>query len=439
MISAAKVSGAGGSITGGTGSSSPVRGRDEQLEMVTGFLEHVRTGAGGITIIEGAAGLGKTRLLAAARATAGTLSFRTGLGAAEPGHSSVELAVLMEALFGGAESLVERTALGSRDRSREEPFWLLQDIQTLMERAALRQPLLVCLDDVQWADAGCGFALRMLTQWLASLPVAWLIAVRPDQGVPQIRRALAELTTAGATTIRLTPLSASAVAEVAADVLGAPAGGDLLRTLAGGQGNPFLIVDLLAGLREENLVRVVDGRAGLAENRVPHRLEDSMRRRLSRTTPAGERVVTVAASLARQFTLGQIAAMARIPIADLVDPVREVIDAGIFVETGGRLAFQHDLAREAVRGAVPDAVRRALDREAADVLLATGALPVEVAAQLADSAEPGDVAAVRTLADAAESLGMTDPSASADIASAALSLVPSRHPLRGPLVARRTA
>jgi DNA-binding CsgD family transcriptional regulator len=438
MVSAAQRPGAGGSIVSGAGSSSPIRGRDEQLQLITGFLERVRAGVGGVAIIEGAAGLGKTRLLAAARATARTLCFRTGLGAAEPGHSSVELAVLMEALFGGAESLVERTALGSRDRSREEPFWLLQDLQTLLERAALRQPLLICLDDVQWADPGCGFALRMLTQWLASLPVAWLIAVRPNQGAPQIRRALAELTTAGAATIRLTPLSASAVAQVAADVLGAPVGGDLLRTLADVQGNPYLIVDLLAGLREENLVSVAGGRAKLMENRVPHRLEDSMRRRLSRTSPAGERVGISAASLARQFTLNQIAALARIPVADLVDPVREVIDAGIFIEADGRLAFQHDLAREAVRNVVPAAIRRALDREAADVLLADGALPVEVAAQLAASAGPGDVAAVRALADAAESLGVTDPSASADIASVALSLAPSRHPLRGPLVARRT-
>jgi DNA-binding CsgD family transcriptional regulator len=438
MVSAAQRPGAGGSIVSGAGSSSPIRGRDEQLQLITGFLERVRAGVGGVAIIEGAAGLGKTRLLAAARATARTLCFRTALGAAEPGHSSVELAVLMEALFGGAESLVERTALGSRDRSREEPFWLLQDLQTLLERAALRQPLLICLDDVQWADPGCGFALRMLTQWLASLPVAWLIAVRPNQGAPQIRRALAELTTAGAATIRLTPLSASAVAQVAADVLGAPVGGDLLRTLADVQGNPYLIVDLLAGLREENLVSVAGGRAKLMENRVPHRLEDSMRRRLSRTSPAGERVGISAASLARQFTLNQIAALARIPVADLVDPVREVIDAGIFIEADGRLAFQHDLAREAVRNVVPAAIRRALDREAADVLLADGALPVEVAAQLAASAGPGDVAAVRALADAAESLGVTDPSASADIASVALSLAPSRHPLRGPLVARRT-
>src|SRR5579859_5146932 len=460
-----------GSAMISTGNAAPIRGRDEQLGMITGLLERVRAGAGGVAIVEGAAGLGKTRLLAAARDTARALGFRTGLGTAEPGHSPVELAVLMEALFGGAEPLVERAAPGTRDGHREEPFWLLQDVQTLIERAALRQPLLVCLDDGHWADPGCGLALRMLTQWLACLPVAWLIAVRPDQGAPQIRRALAELTAAGAATISLPPLPATAVAQVAADMLGVPAGGDLLRTLADGQGNPFLLTDLLTGLREENLVRVVDGRAGLAGggaglaasrvadgraglagggagladgaagltgSRVPHRLEDSMRRRLARLTPAGERVVTVAGSLARQFTLGQISALARIPVAGLVDPVREVIDAGIFIEAGGRLAFQHDLAREAVRGAVPDAVRRALDRAAADVLLAGGALPVEVAAQLAASAEPGDIAAVRALAEAAEALGMTDPGGSADIASVALSLLPSRHPLRGPLVARRT-
>ena len=109
------------------------------MHMITGFLERVRAGVGGVAVIEGGAGLGKTRLLAEARAAARALSFRTGFGAAEPGHSPIGLAVLLEALFGGAESLVERTALGSRDRSREEPFWLLQDVQTLLERAALRQ------------------------------------------------------------------------------------------------------------------------------------------------------------------------------------------------------------------------------------------------------------------------------------------------------------
>ncbi len=72
-----------------------------------------------------------------------------------------------------------------------------------------------------------------------------------------------------------------------------------------------------------------------------------------------------------------------------------------------------------------------------DVLLARGALPVEVASQLAQSAEPGDRMAVATLFEAAEALGSTDPAASAELAERALSLANLDDPLRGPLVARR--
>ncbi len=95
------------------------------------------------------------------------------------------------------------------------------------------------------------------------------------------------------------------------------------------------------------------------------------------------------------------------------------------------------LIREAVRASSPGPVRRALDRHAADVLLARGALPVEVAQQLADSAEPGDETAIATLLEAADALGASDPASSAELAGRALTLAPARHALRGPLVARR--
>ena len=72
-------------------------------------------------------------------------------------------------------------------------------------------------------------------------------------------------------------------------------------------------------------------------------------------------------------------------------------EAGIVQERGHELAFQHDLIREAVRGACAPSVRRALDRQAADVMLGRGALPVEVAIQLAASASPGDEVAITTL------------------------------------------
>ena len=67
-------------------------------------------------------------------------------------------------------------------------------------------------------------------------------------------------------------------------------------------------------------------------------------------------------------------------------------------------------------------------------MLARGALPVEVAIQLAASAAPGDEVAITTLLAAAEALATTDPGASADLSRRALELAPERHPLRGPLV-----
>jgi DNA-binding CsgD family transcriptional regulator len=366
------------------------------------------------------------------------MGFKVGLGAADPGHSPIELAALIEAVFGGRDPIIQRAALGSREAAREEQFWLLQDIQALLERAAMRCPLLICLDDMHWADPGCGFALRMLPQWLASLPVAWFITVRPNQGRPQILRALSDLEDTGAERIRLAPLSDVAVAQVAWDVLGAPADKTLLRVLSGVEGNPFLLVDLLLGLREETRVSLDAGRVRLLDSRIPHRVEESMRRRLGRMGAKAQQVANVAASLGRQFTINQLADLGAIAVADLLQTSQEVIDAGIFVENSDKLAFQHELTREAIRGAVPSAVRRALDRRAADVLLASGAFPVEVATQLAESAEPGDQGAIEALAAAAEALGITDPGSSADIAKRALELAPERHPLRGPLVARRT-
>ena len=61
---------------------------------------------------------------------------------------------------------------------------------------------------------------------------------------------------------------------------------------------------------------------------------------------------------------------------------------------------------------------------------------MEVATQLAESAEPGDEVAITTLFKAAEALGATDPGAAADLSQRALELAPRRHPLRGPLVAQ---
>jgi len=264
---------------------------------------------------------------------------------------------------------------------------------------------------VQWVDSGTVAALRALPPRLASVPIGWVLAMRPDQGPGHVRSAVGYLADEGAERLVLEPLSQAAVAQVASDAMQAEADETLLRMAGEAGGNPFLLVELLEGLRQEELVRVDSGRATLTDFRLPDRVRASMRERLARMSDSARQVATVAGSLGRTFSVLDLAEMLGLGPASLLTPVEELIEAGIVRERGDDLGFQHDLIREAVRHACPPSARRALDRQAADVMLARGALPVEVAIQLAASAAPGDEVAIATLLAAAEALATTDPEA----------------------------
>jgi len=344
----------------------------------------------------------------------------------------------MDALFGGPEPVLERSALTDSHASREQRYWLLQDIQELLEQAALRRPILICLDDLQWADSGTRAAIRTLPARLASLPVGWMLAFRPVEAGSDLDRAVAELLRDGAERTVLEPLEVAAVAEVIADVLGAAPAEELLALAEGMRGNPFVLLELLSGLREDDLVNLDGGRATLVETRLPRRVGESMRRRLARMSPAARNVAAVAASMGRRFTVAQLAAVLEVPASALLDPVAELIGGELLAEGPQMLSFTHDLNREAVRASQPSSAVDALDRQVASALLAAGALPVEVATQLASSAAPGDELAITTLMKASDTLAGTDPGQATDLARRALGLTTERHPLRGPLVARAT-
>jgi DNA-binding CsgD family transcriptional regulator len=423
-------------LVGGAG-GHPLRGRDEELATIGAKLDKLRSGVGSVIIVEGRAGLGKTRLLEGCALLAAERSFRVGSGAAEPGRGAVELTALYGALFEGSNPLVARAALSDVHASPEQTFWLLQDIQALIEEAALKDPLVLCFDDLQWGGQVCAEAMRQLPQRLAPLPVCWVMAFRPEQGIPQVQVAKDQLENFGAEMIRLGPLTRNAVAEIATDLLSAEPDEELLHKAEQVQGNPFLLIEFFRGLQDDGILRVESGKAMLLEDRLPRRVSDNMRGRLLRMSPAAERLATLASALGRRFSVTDLAKMTRMPIADLLDPIKELVQADIFVESDDQLAFGHDLVREAVRASSPVSVRRALDRQAADVLLDRGALPVEVAQQLSDSAEPGDDTAITTLLQAADALARGDPDTSATLAGRGLELAPARHPLRGPLVARR--
>jgi predicted ATP-dependent serine protease len=131
-----------------------VRGRDAELSVLGDLLARVRSGRAGVVVIEGAPGLGKSRLLSEVQQMARRVAVGFCVGAAEPSQTAAEFAPLLRALSDGPEPVLDRAAMVGLRAVREQRCWLLQDLQSLLERAALTRPLVICLDDLQSAMGG---------------------------------------------------------------------------------------------------------------------------------------------------------------------------------------------------------------------------------------------------------------------------------------------
>ena len=215
----------------GVDPSQPVRGRDAELAVLREHLDQLLSGAGTVALIEGGDGMGKSRLLREVATMARCLSIRVGMGEASLGDRVVQLSALMDALLDGSWPILGRAGLLDAQASTDQRYWL-RELEGWLKRAAREMPVLVCLDNLQWADSATAAALRALPTRLAAVRVAWVLAYRPDQGSPEIRSATDHLKRNGAETIVLGPLDEARVAQLAADV---PAGGTRQRAAEDGR------------------------------------------------------------------------------------------------------------------------------------------------------------------------------------------------------------
>ncbi|MDX6522611.1 MAG: hypothetical protein QOI17_124, partial [Gaiellales bacterium] len=417
------------------GASRRIRGRDGELSLLAQRIAGARAGTGGVVVAEGPPGIGKSRLLAEAVSLAAAAGLRVAWGEADEADQVAPLWSLLGALHFGSPPLLSPQRLLALDPRPDQRYWLLQELEALLEEAALRQPLLLVIDDVQWADAVTLLAVRTLVPQLAPLPILWVLGVRSSATGPDLRSTLTRLFDAGAVRLPLGPLPANAVCELTADRLDAAADPRLLRLAEHSGGNPFLLVELLDGLREEGLVRVEHGRAELLDELLPARVREGMRDRLDGMSTEAREAVQLAAVLGRRFSVDRLALVGGSSPPALLGPVAELMDADLVAEVDGRLEFRHDLVREAVLATIPASMRVALQRHAAEVLLSAGAGAAEVAPLLLASAGPGDAAAVAALRAAAAELAGTQPAAAADITARALELARLDDPHRGALVA----
>ncbi len=405
--------------------------------MLRGQLDALGAGRGSVVLVSGPAGAGKTMLLAESASLAPDMGVRVFCGGGDPAARAVPLGAILDALVSAEDPPVDAARLHALSQSPDQRLWLLREVQESLEKAAHRFPLLIVVDDLQWADAATAGAVVTLSRRLATHRISWLLALRDGELAEAAGEAVSRLKAAGAAEVRLGPLDEAAVAQVAHDMLGGEPDEALLRVLTRADGQPFLLTELLSGLRDEHLVRVAAGTAVLAAGAtLPRRFVGTVAGQLARLTAPARDAVEMASVLGRSFSLDELAGLLGRPPLELRGEIREVISAGLLAEDGDRLRFRHDLVREAVDASVPGAVRRSMRRTAIEVMLRQGSSAADVAQLVMDVAEPGDVASAGLLRRAAAQIGQVSPAVAVPLSRRALDLTGRGAPERGQAVAQ---
>src|SRR5262249_28605405 len=118
------------------------------------------------------------------------------------------------------------------------------------------------------------------------------------------------------------------------------------------------------------------------EIRLPTSLIDVVDRRLVGLSASTRATLPCAAILGPRFSVAELSVTLGVPAFELLDAVRELLAAGVLVTDADRLAFGHDLTREAIYESIPSSAREALHLEAAHALAGAGAPAERVAGHL---------------------------------------------------------
>ncbi|WOX25770.1 LuxR C-terminal-related transcriptional regulator [Streptomyces sp. HUAS YS2] len=341
------------------GVRTPLRGREAELAFLEARLDALDRGEGGIVRVEGPAGIGRSRILAEAAAAARRRGTRVFEGAADPDEQFVPLGSLLDGVLAGKGPLSGAVRLRDLATTPGRRFWLLQELRDGLRETVRDGPLLVVLDDLQWCDDLTLLTFHTLAAGLSSHAILWLVAVRGGSVPSGVRTTLDRIRQAGAHELVLGALGERATAQIAEDVLGATPDPDVLRVAHRAEGVPQLLVELLGSLREDEAVTIEQGRATLPGGPPAPRVLPSVLRRLDQLSDEARELVRTAAAVGGPVTVAHLAELLGRSPAALITAVQESLDAELLAERGDRLAFRHDLIREAVEQSGPSAGRGA--------------------------------------------------------------------------------
>ena len=399
--------------------------RETELHALDQALAGAVGGRGSVVAIEGPPGIGKSRLAArcielaaeremytiAVRATELERSYPYGI--VRQTADSVALDKSAEersALFTGAARLALPILDPGNAEDGDSPelmYQRLHGLYWLTANLARERPLLISIDDAQWADEASMAAERFLSLRIADLPMVLLLAVRTAE-VGQLAVPLAEILADPATvSIRPGPLSPEGAGQRIETLLGSadPEFAAACHHATGG--NPFLLEQLVSEVLAEGIEPTAASAGGVA-SLGPDTVRASVLLRLERLPVAGAPVARALAVLGEHgVTIRDVAAMADVPDDAAADALAALERAGL-VEGAPSLRFTHPILRAAIEDDMPAVERSRAHEQAARLLRDRDADPVAVAAHLL-LCEPGQgdwaVAALRDAARRGVALG----------------------------------
>ena len=354
------------------GGELPLVGRDFEATVVDSVLDRATAGQGGLLLVSGDPGIGKSRLLAELSARARARGMVVGEGRALEAVRVAPYALLADAVETVLGSPLDHWRSGAEapnapaEQAREDFFGRLA--AALGDRAAT-QPVLLVLDDLHWADTP---TLRFLATFARDgVPVGLLIAVGYRRAAVQVGEELTELLAALAANgvtdrIDLDGLSAAAVGELSSVVLGHPLDTETLgRLVDETEGNPLFVVELARSHRRD-LTETGLSRPPL----MPAAVRESVYSRLAHLPDDTTEALSAAAVLGAEFDLGPLAQvlgedptglLARLAPAERVELIGTT-------ETSWRQSFTHPLVWRVIHDGLTSDERIRLHLAAAEAV-----------------------------------------------------------------------
>ena len=388
--------------------------RDAELSQVDDAIAAALVGDGGLLVVEGPAGIGKTSLLdeAARRASANGMTVVSAQGSVlerDFGFGAVRqlfepvvrvAAETRDRLFVGAAALarpvvspdVDRTAPLQQSAVMHGLYWLTANLAGLAA-------LVVIVDDVQWFDIATLQFLIYLARRLEGVPVAMFAGVRT--GEPQVDAPLVEELRAlpSARVIQPRPLTVEGVRALITARMEEP---DPLFVEACNRvtgGVPFLVCELLRVLQADG-VEPTDAAAARIAETGPRTVARATMLRLSHLPSPAASVARAIAVLGRQARLDRVAVLVGADVEEVRNAV-EALGAMEVLAPAQPMQFSHPLVRQAVYDDTSPTARADAHGRVADLLTAEDAPVDEVAAHLLLSEPAGRKDVVDTLRAAA--------------------------------------